>query len=115
MVGQQLHHNRFLFLISALLTFVMKSQAQLPIRLITHNIRYATTSPFKGEKPWTDRKPLLLNELKYHTWNQPEAFVCLQEVLHQQLVDIMGGLGTTHRAPYFQAYQHLLWKGPGLK
>ncbi|KAF2687704.1 hypothetical protein K458DRAFT_440516 [Lentithecium fluviatile CBS 122367] len=71
----------------------MRTTAELPIRLITHNIRYATSSPFKGEKPWADRKPLLLNELKYNALYNPEAFVCLQEVLHNQLVDVMGGLG----------------------
>lgn len=72
---------------------VMGTTAELPIRLITHNIRYATSSPFKGEKPWADRKPLLLKELKYNTLYNPEAFVCLQEVLHNQLVDVMEGLG----------------------
>ncbi|KAF1963285.1 endonuclease/exonuclease/phosphatase family protein-like protein [Byssothecium circinans] len=71
----------------------MKVTADLPIRLISHNIRYATTSPFKGEKPWATRKPLLLSELKYNTLYNAESFICLQEVLHQQLVDVMAGLG----------------------
>jgi hypothetical protein len=88
MFASALQHIILLF---ALL--VMGTTAELPIRLITHNIRYATTSPFKGEKPWADRKPLLLNELKYNTLYSPEAFICLQEVLHNQLVDVMGGLG----------------------
>lgn len=75
------------------LTLAMRSNAELPVRLLTHNIRYATTSPFKGEKPWADRRPLLLNELKYNTLYNAESFICLQEVLHSQLIDIMGGLG----------------------
>ncbi|CAI6334973.1 unnamed protein product [Periconia digitata] len=82
--------NRFIFLLCLL---VMKSTADLPIRLISHNIRYATTSPFVGEKPWPDRRPLLLSELKFNTLYNAESFICLQEVLHTQLVDIMDGLG----------------------
>jgi endonuclease/exonuclease/phosphatase family metal-dependent hydrolase len=72
--------------------FIMKSNAQIPMRLLTHNIRYATSSPFTGEKPWADRKQLILNELYFNTLYSPEAFICLQEVLHQQLLDVMGGL-----------------------
>lgn len=70
----------------------MKTHASLPIRILTHNIRYATDSPFKGEKPWSDRKDLIVNELKYNTLHNPEAFICLQEVLHEQLLDILSGL-----------------------
>jgi endonuclease/exonuclease/phosphatase family metal-dependent hydrolase len=73
----------------------MKDTAKLPLRLITHNIRYATTSPFKGEKPWPDRRPLLLAELKFHTLYNPEAFICLQEVLHGQVIDIISDLNST--------------------
>jgi endonuclease/exonuclease/phosphatase family metal-dependent hydrolase len=76
--------------------FAMKANAQLPIRLITHNIRYATTSPFKGEKLWADRRPLLLAELKFHTLYNPESFICLQEVLHQQLLDIISDLNSSN-------------------
>ncbi|KAF1979958.1 hypothetical protein BU23DRAFT_445408 [Bimuria novae-zelandiae CBS 107.79] len=71
----------------------MKTQADIPIRIISHNIRYATTSPFTGEKPWAERKPLILNELKYNTLYNAETFICLQEVLHTQLIDVMTGLG----------------------
>ncbi|KAJ4320563.1 hypothetical protein N0V94_003321 [Neodidymelliopsis sp. IMI 364377] len=70
----------------------MKAHANIPIRILTHNIRYATDSPFKGEKPWPDRKSLLINELRYNTIHNPEAFICLQEVLHEQLLDILSGL-----------------------
>ncbi|CAG8129486.1 unnamed protein product [Penicillium olsonii] len=64
----------------------------LPIRALTHNIRYATSSPFQGERPWSERKQLLLNELHYETRHCQETFVCLQEVLHNQLGDILAGL-----------------------
>ncbi|EON65420.1 hypothetical protein W97_04658 [Coniosporium apollinis CBS 100218] len=71
----------------------MKAPSQpLPIRLITHNVRYATTHPFKGEELWPIRLPRLLAELKFNTAHNPEAFICLQEALHHQLVDILQGL-----------------------
>lgn len=82
-----------LFLVT-LSNLIMHSHAALPIRLLTHNIRYATTSPFTGEKPWADRRPLILNEFKYNTLYNPESFICLQEVLNNQVVDIMSGLGS---------------------
>ncbi|GAQ06101.1 hypothetical protein ALT_3422 [Aspergillus lentulus] len=69
----------------------MKKNTELPLRILTHNIRYATSSPFKGELPWNDRKQSLLNELLFNTRNQ-NAFICLQEVLHNQLVDVLSGL-----------------------
>ncbi|KAN0072831.1 Endonuclease/exonuclease/phosphatase [Elaphomyces granulatus] len=59
------------------------------IRILTHNIRYATSTPFKGESPWSERKQHLLNELRFHTRHNPASFICLQEVLHGQLVDIL--------------------------
>ncbi|KAH7409964.1 Endonuclease/exonuclease/phosphatase [Phaeosphaeria sp. MPI-PUGE-AT-0046c] len=82
-----------LFLVT-LSNLVMHSHAALPLRLLTHNIRYATTSPFTGEKLWVDRRPLIVNEIKYNTLYNPESFVCLQEVLNNQLVDIMSDLGS---------------------
>lgn len=73
----------------------MKSKAPLNIRLLTHNIRYATNSPFKGEKPWNVRRPRMINELRFNTAYCPESFICLQEVLHGQLMDIVSGLNPT--------------------
>ncbi|KAJ5315484.1 hypothetical protein N7476_005791 [Penicillium atrosanguineum] len=70
----------------------MRSTPELPIRVLTHNIRYATSSPFKGERPWAERRQLMLNELEYHTRHCRESFICLQEVLHNQLEDIRAGL-----------------------
>jgi endonuclease/exonuclease/phosphatase family metal-dependent hydrolase len=64
----------------------------LPLRVLTHNIRYATTSPFKGERPWPERKQLLLNEFQHEARHCQEIFICLQEVLHNQLGDILVGL-----------------------
>ncbi|RDW65553.1 endonuclease family protein-like protein [Coleophoma crateriformis] len=60
----------------------------MPVRLITHNIRYATKSPFKGEERWPVRCPRLCSELVFHSTNPRSTFICLQEVLHSQLMDI---------------------------
>ena len=62
------------------------------IRVLTHNIRYATTSPVEGEQPWSIRKTYMLNELRFNTAHNPEAFICCQEVLNEQLEDLLGGL-----------------------
>ncbi|CAG7958528.1 unnamed protein product [Penicillium nalgiovense] len=72
--------------------FYIMSSIKLPIRVLTHNIRYATSSPFKGEQPWAERKQLLLNEFEYEARHCAETFLCLQEVLHNQLGDILAGL-----------------------
>lgn len=66
-----------------------------PIRLITHNIRYATASPFRGEEKWPVRLPLVVSALKTHTRYIPTSFICLQEVLHSQLVDILSSLNSS--------------------
>ncbi|TLD18327.1 putative endonuclease exonuclease phosphatase protein [Venturia nashicola] len=70
----------------------MKAFLTLPIRLLSHNIRYATTAPFKGEELWAVRSPRLINELRYNTLHNRESFICLQEVLQNQLIDILDTL-----------------------
>ncbi|KAH8805559.1 endonuclease/exonuclease/phosphatase family protein-like protein [Xylogone sp. PMI_703] len=65
---------------------------RLPIRLISHNIRYATDSPLKGEERWEVRCHRLCAQLEFHAHNPPTTFICLQEVLHTQLIDIMNSL-----------------------
>ena len=72
----------------------MDSTAATPLRLLTHNIRYATTHPFPNESPWPIRAPLMLNELRFTTRHCPAALICLQEVLNHQLTDIMSGLNS---------------------
>ena len=74
----------------------MRLERDLPLRVLTHNIRYATSAPFKGEDVWDIRKPKLIGELIFHTRYCEEAFICLQEVLHNQLVDIWKGLNKGH-------------------
>ncbi|KAK6358240.1 hypothetical protein TWF730_007590 [Orbilia blumenaviensis] len=68
----------------------------LPLRVITHNIRYATSSPFRGEEPWPNRLPLLISQLHHLTSATPSipTIICLQEVLHSQLTDILSTLNS---------------------
>ena len=76
----------------------MRGSGATPIRLLTHNIRYATSSPFKGEEKWEVRRSRLINELRFNTAHCAESFICLQEVLHGQLIDILSGLNEEKKA-----------------
>jgi endonuclease/exonuclease/phosphatase family metal-dependent hydrolase len=80
---------------------ITAKQVPLQLRVISHNIRYATSAPFSNERPWPERAPHLLNQLQHEL--RPislspvsdagvAAFVCLQEVLHKQLLYILAGL-----------------------
>ncbi|EED12861.1 endonuclease/exonuclease/phosphatase family protein [Talaromyces stipitatus ATCC 10500] len=100
--GKTSHHQ--LFTLTWIPALEMKAQASLSLRILTHNIRYATSQPFRGEKPWAERKQLLLNELVYNTRHIDESFICLQEVLHVQLEDILGGLTQAAKAEEQWAY-----------
>jgi endonuclease/exonuclease/phosphatase family metal-dependent hydrolase len=73
----------------------MKATDPVPVRVLTHNIRYATKYPFKGEEFWEIRKAGLINELRFYALYNQESFICLQEVLHPQLVDILSRLNET--------------------
>ncbi|KAI1122208.1 endonuclease/exonuclease/phosphatase [Nemania abortiva] len=94
----------------------LATSGPLHLRVITHNIRYATSSPSTGERPWLERKALvmsqLFHELRYtdalssqnSTSSSAEAsssccaaFICLQEALHGQLVDVLAGLNDVPR------------------
>ncbi|KAK4658089.1 hypothetical protein QC762_203680 [Podospora pseudocomata] len=69
------------------------TRGPLPIRLITFNVRYATKTPVPGEEPWSIRCPKLCSQLKFITSGQDSPFICLQEVLYSQLMDIQDRLG----------------------
>ncbi|TLS25215.1 hypothetical protein PpBr36_07560 [Pyricularia pennisetigena] len=71
----------------------MQPPPRLPVRLITHNIRYATTSPSPNELPWAERRSHLFSQLTFTTAGRDTALVCLQEVLHGQLLDVAAALG----------------------
>ena len=98
------------------------NQSPLSIRILTHNVRYATSSLLENERPWEERFPLIMNELRYNTRPYVDvgplgdrsapssaAFICLQEVLHGQLSDILhdlNGIGFKERE------KHSLPTGP---
>ncbi|KAE8354641.1 Endonuclease/exonuclease/phosphatase [Aspergillus coremiiformis] len=66
----------------------------IPIRLITYNVRTIPWFTFPPEKPWNIRKSHIINQLDFNTIHNPEAVICLQEVLHSQLTDILTGINT---------------------
>ena len=65
------------------------------VRVLSKNVRYATTAPFPGEEPWEVRRPRLVSELRFNTTGHQEAFLCCQEVLKRQLDDVLEGLNST--------------------
>ncbi|KAF2968588.1 hypothetical protein GQX73_g4965 [Xylaria multiplex] len=84
-------------------TFVMAvTQAMaadpLSLRVITFNIRYAASGG-TYEKPWSTRGPLVIDWVSKTTANATTAravpVVGMQEVLRQQLLDIVAGLGSS--------------------
>ncbi|KAL8944219.1 MAG: hypothetical protein Q9211_000688 [Gyalolechia sp. 1 TL-2023] len=78
----------------------MRSRSPISIRLLTHNVRYATNSPFVGEEVWEVRKPRIINELRFTTAHCGESFICLQEVLYHQLTDILAGLNCEEKGEW---------------
>ncbi|KAK3486368.1 Endonuclease/exonuclease/phosphatase [Neurospora crassa] len=64
------------------------------LRLITYNIRYAATLLSTNEEPWAVRRPLMASQVNFETSNRPEALICMQEVLNEQLVDLQSDLGS---------------------
>ena len=67
------------------------SRHRLPVRIITHNIRYAATSLLPGECNWQIRRSRIVAELLFHT-RCCDTVIALQEVLYHQLKDILEGL-----------------------
>ena len=107
----------------------------LSVRILTHNIRYATSSPSKNERPWKERYPLIMNQLFYHTRfmstgpgneqtassfrNYAAAFICMQEVLHNQLYDVLRSLNDVdEKTEHYESKQKLpngtLWSHIGV-
>ncbi|KAH6889898.1 Endonuclease/exonuclease/phosphatase [Thelonectria olida] len=70
-------------------------QAMAPLRIISHNVRYATTHPVAGEERWSVRCPMMVNQLSFITTGHENAFICLQECLHSQVHDLQDQLGDT--------------------
>jgi len=78
----------------------------LQLRVLSFNIRLAVAAPRQNERPWPERGPLVLNQLQHETRfldgmpgprgdkgrDYAASFICLQEVLHGQLIDLLNGL-----------------------
>ncbi|KAK0727411.1 Endonuclease/exonuclease/phosphatase [Lasiosphaeria miniovina] len=62
-------------------------------RIVTLNVRYATKSPVPGEEPWSVRAPKLCAQFAFIASGHTSVFLCLQEVLYSQLIDIQSYLG----------------------
>ena len=75
----------------------------LSLRCITFNIRYAVgpSGRFENEEAWSVRCPYVCAGLLFNS-AVPETFISLQEVLHNQLVDISTGLngGSSFDGPW---------------
>lgn len=65
----------------------------MPLRAVSYNIRYATQNPVLGERPWEIRFPKLCTQLRFITAGQESPFICLQEALYSQVIDIQANLG----------------------
>ncbi|KLU92307.1 endonuclease/exonuclease/phosphatase [Magnaporthiopsis poae ATCC 64411] len=66
--------------------------ATLQLRLITHNVRFATDNPSPGERPWSERCPRLCAQLAFNTIGRDASIICLQEALCRQLLDVVDHL-----------------------
>ncbi|KAG4433651.1 hypothetical protein IFR05_010871 [Cadophora sp. M221] len=69
----------------------------IDIRIISYNIRFATKTPVKGEELWDVRCPRLCSQLVINSV-LPSTFICLQEVLHSQLLDVHAALNESPSA-----------------
>lgn len=75
----------------SLFSINLDNSAAMKIRLYTNNIRYDNRNIGQGEDYWEKRQPLISESIRFHTQAGPSV-VCLQEVLHNQLEDILGNL-----------------------
>lgn len=72
----------------------------LLVRLYTNNIRYDNGHPEPGEPVWKERAPLITESIHFHTAGGTSV-VCLQEVLHNQLEDILKNLNENEEWEYY--------------
>ncbi|CAI5759548.1 unnamed protein product [Candida verbasci] len=67
----------------------------LSLRLYTNNIRFDNRNyRDKHERLWEKRKIQSINSMEFNTLLGHANIICLQEVLHNQLVDILEGLNS---------------------
>ncbi|KAJ4263135.1 hypothetical protein NW762_006757 [Fusarium torreyae] len=79
---------------SSLRMDISQKDRKMPLRIITFNVRYATTKLEGNERPWAERRPKLANQLNFITAGHESPFICLQECLFQQVKDIQADLGS---------------------
>ena len=105
----------------------MAAPPPLPLRIITYNVRFAE-HPSKNERPWSERCPLILNELLYNTrfldgtsacsipTSTPSgsSFLCLQEVLHGQLQDVLNAMNNVEEPDSKDLVRGPLWSYIGV-
>ncbi|KAJ4317910.1 hypothetical protein N0V84_007117 [Fusarium piperis] len=72
---------------------ISSTRERMPLRIVTFNVRYATTNFEPHEKPWDVRCPKLTNQLSFITAGHESPFICLQECLYPQVKDIQSNLG----------------------
>ncbi|GBL52455.1 hypothetical protein CAJCM15448_47290 [Candidozyma auris] len=75
------------------LPVVFANDINMKVRLYTNNIRYDNKNLVPGEHAWKEREPLVSESIRFHTQAGPSV-VCLQEVLHNQLEDILKDLNS---------------------
>ncbi|KAL4726721.1 hypothetical protein ACLX1H_005611 [Fusarium chlamydosporum] len=73
---------------------ISAKKQKMPLRIMTFNVRYATTNYEKHERPWAERLPKLINQLNFITGGQENPFICLQECLYHQVNEIQDALGS---------------------
>lgn len=74
----------------------------LTLRLYTNNIRFDNKNyPDKYEQPWEIRKFQSINSMQFNTFQGNGNIICLQEVLHNQLIDILKGLNDIQEWNYY--------------
>lgn len=77
----------------------------LKLRMYTNNIRNDNRgNRDKGEKLWEKRKQLVTSSIQYNTFNDGGNIVCLQEVLHNQLDDILYNLNNENKSTDWTYY-----------
>lgn len=97
-----------LFIVLLIITILIQSNkmnldsATLLLRIYTNNIRFDNKGyPDKYEQPWEIRRIQSINSMHFHTTQGQGNIICLQEVLHNQLQDILNGLNEFENWSYF--------------
>ncbi|KAJ2903721.1 hypothetical protein MKZ38_009459 [Zalerion maritima] len=79
---------------SSTATVAAAAASTIDMRLMTYNIRYATTSPSTDEELWSVRSPLLASQLNLETAGRENGMMCFQEALWEQVSDVYANLNS---------------------